>query len=66
MQECLYRGCHTDGILPGGLNVVRRAAKKNREQIGDVNYGNLEEWCEVIRHLFVNFDDVVNWAKIEG
>ena len=63
MQECLYRGCHTDGILPGGLNVVRRAAKKNREQIGDVNYGNLEEWCEVIRHLFVNFDDVVNWIS---
>lgn len=25
MQECVERGCHTDGILPGGLNVERRA-----------------------------------------
>lgn len=26
MQECVKRGCHTEGILPGGLTVKRRAA----------------------------------------
>jgi L-serine dehydratase len=26
MKECMYRGCHTEGILPGGLNVKRRAS----------------------------------------
>lgn len=26
MQGCIARGCHTDGILPGGLNIKRRAA----------------------------------------
>ncbi|HHP7243174.1 MAG TPA: L-serine ammonia-lyase [Elainellaceae cyanobacterium] len=26
MQECVKRGCHTEGILPGGLKVKRRAA----------------------------------------
>lgn len=26
MQECIQRGCHQEGILPGGLNVRRRAA----------------------------------------
>lgn len=26
MKECVERGCHQDGILPGGLNVKRRAA----------------------------------------
>ena len=25
MQECVRTGCHTEGILPGGLNVKRRA-----------------------------------------
>ena len=26
MQSCAERGCHQEGILPGGLNVRRRAA----------------------------------------
>jgi len=26
MQRCVQKGCHTEGILPGGLNVRRRAA----------------------------------------
>ncbi len=25
MQQCVERGCETEGILPGGLNIVRRA-----------------------------------------
>ncbi len=25
MQNCIEKGCHTEGILPGGLNVKRRA-----------------------------------------
>ncbi|MBR9801636.1 L-serine ammonia-lyase [bacterium] len=25
MQECIERGCHTEGHLPGGLNIERRA-----------------------------------------
>ena len=27
MQECVVRGCHTRGVLPGGLKVRRRAAE---------------------------------------
>jgi len=30
MKECIYRGCHTDGMLPGGLNVKRRASALNK------------------------------------
>ena len=30
MQECIFRGCHTNGVLPGGLHVQRRAARMNR------------------------------------
>jgi L-serine dehydratase len=25
MQECIVKGCHSSGILPGGLNIKRRA-----------------------------------------
>jgi len=31
MQECVHNGCHTEGILPGGLKVKRRAAEMYRK-----------------------------------
>jgi L-serine dehydratase len=31
MQECVERGCRTEGILPGGLKVKRRAAALHRK-----------------------------------
>jgi L-serine dehydratase len=27
MQDCVRRGCATDGMLPGGFKVKRRAAR---------------------------------------
>jgi L-serine dehydratase len=30
MQECVERGCRTEGILPGGLNIERRAPGLHR------------------------------------
>ena len=31
MQACVARGCHTEGVLPGGLKVKRRAARLYRQ-----------------------------------
>lgn len=31
MQACVVRGCQTEGVLPGGFNVRRRAAKLHRD-----------------------------------
>jgi L-serine dehydratase len=31
MDHCITRGCHTEGILPGGLKVKRRAAQLHRQ-----------------------------------
>ena len=31
MQECVQRGCRTEGVLPGGFKVRRRSAKLYRE-----------------------------------
>lgn len=30
MQRCIDRGCHAEGVLPGGLNVRRRASRLYR------------------------------------
>jgi L-serine dehydratase len=34
MEQCIERGCRTDGVLPGGLGVLRRAARLARELQG--------------------------------
>jgi L-serine dehydratase len=36
MEACVTRGCHREGILPGGLKVPRRAAALYRKLKGDV------------------------------
>lgn len=33
MQECVERGCQTNGILPGGLNVERRAPAMHQTRV---------------------------------
>lgn len=35
MQDCVQRGCQTEGILPGGLKVKRRAARLFRQLSDD-------------------------------
>jgi L-serine dehydratase len=63
MEACIYKGCHTEGTLPGGLNVTRRAAKLNQSLLKGKSYNNLAEWKAAIRaseHVFTN---VVNWVS---
>ena len=35
IKECIYKGVNKEGILPGGLNVSRRAAGINRKLLGE-------------------------------
>ncbi len=37
MEDCIHKGCQTEGILPGGLNVRRRAAHLFRRLKSDTN-----------------------------
>jgi L-serine dehydratase len=41
MQACVERGCHTEGILPGGLRVKRRAARLYRQLTNDRELENV-------------------------
>jgi L-serine dehydratase len=36
MQECVRHGCETEGVLPGGLKVQRRAADLHRRMMADL------------------------------
>ena len=44
MKACIYKGCHTQGHLPGGLNVKRRAFDLNRKLLLNTNYTAYESW----------------------
>src|SRR5690625_3493473 len=63
MLESIYEGCHTKGLLPGGLNVKRRAYKIHKSLIGDADYSNPEEWIESIRNTKVAFRQILQWVS---
>jgi L-serine dehydratase len=63
MRECIYRGCHTTGYLPGGLNVARRAASLNRRLIGNRVYTNFDEWVQAIRDTGNSFQNTLDWVS---
>ena len=63
MKDCVYRGCHTTGILPGGLNVRRRAAGLNKKLIGDVAYANYNEWIAAIQKGGNSFKYILDWVS---
>ena len=62
MLECMYVGCHTEGNLPGGLNVRRRAYDIHKNLIGDYTYENPQEWLETIRKTEVKFRQILKWV----
>ena len=49
MAACIYRGCHTQGILPGGLNVKRRATALNNRLTEGNPYSDYNSWLQVIK-----------------
>lgn len=63
MLECMYTGCHTTGILPGGLNVKRRAFDIHAKLKGEFPYSNPEEWLQVIRRTKVKFRQIFKWVS---
>ena len=63
MLECMYIGCHTEGILPGGLNVKRRAYSTHQKLIKDAVYSNQKEWITAIRSSEVKFREILKWVS---
>ena len=63
MLECTHIGCHTEGILPGGLNVKRRAFSSHQKLIKDTIYTNPKEWITAIRSTEVKFREILKWVS---
>lgn len=63
MRDCIYRGCHTQGELPGGLNVRRRAFDLNRKLIKGRPYEDYNSWQEAIRAGGENFQYILDWVS---
>lgn len=63
LKECAYRGCHTEGVLPGGLNVKRRAAGLNKKLLKNKSYSNIEEWLTAIRQGGNSFQYILDWVS---
>lgn len=63
MLNCAYKGCHAEGILPGGLKVARRASAINRKLMGDQTYQDPSEWIDAIRRTSKSFECVTKWIS---
>jgi L-serine dehydratase len=63
MLESMYTGCHTEGSLPGGLNVRRRAFDLHDKLIGKKTYQTPQEWLLAIRDSEVKFRQILKWVS---
>ena len=64
MLECMYIGCHSQGHLPGGLNVRRRAFEMHKNLMTTAgSYDSPENWLHVIRQTEVKFRQILKWVS---
>ncbi|MCC6279228.1 MAG: L-serine ammonia-lyase [Saprospiraceae bacterium] len=63
MRDCIYKGCHTDGVLPGGLDVGRRAAPLNRKLLAGKPYRDVDDWIRQISRGGHTFQEILKWVS---
>ncbi|WAC12867.1 L-serine ammonia-lyase [Dyadobacter pollutisoli] len=63
MQQSIFHGCQTKGILPGGLNVQRRAASLNQKLLNSKICSGCDEWIDSIRSGGAGFNYTLDWVS---
>lgn len=63
MKECIYRGCHTEGYLPGGLNVKRRAFDLNKKLLGNNSTLPYDQWIQHVKNGGTDFRYILDWVS---
>jgi len=63
MLHCVYEGCHTHGVLPGGLSVKRRAFDMHQNLMGEEGYQDPASWILAIRKTRVRFRQILKWVS---
>ncbi len=63
MKQAAFLGCHSEGVLPGGLNVKRRAASINQRLLqrppGD-DQQDFDSWMNAIKNSSRDIDSVTD------
>ncbi|MBV6438439.1 MAG: L-serine ammonia-lyase [Haliscomenobacteraceae bacterium CHB4] len=63
MRDCIYKGCQTDGVLPGGLDVARRAAPLNRKLLENKPYHDVNDWVRQLSRGGHTFQKILKWVS---
>jgi L-serine dehydratase len=63
MQQSIFHGCQTKGMLPGGLNVQRRAAALNEKLLKSKICAGCDEWIDSIRSGGAGFNYTLDWVS---
>lgn len=63
IKECIYKGVTKEGILPGGLNVSRRAAALNKKLLGTEDFGDVNQWFQMVVDAEENFNTINKWIS---
>jgi L-serine dehydratase len=59
----MFRGCHTEGALPGGLNVKRRAADLNKKLLNNQSFTDYNGWVKAIKQGGNSFKYTLDWVS---
>ena len=63
MRQCMCIGCRTEGVLPGGLQVTRRAAAMSRKLLGGAVFDDVDAWTAAIRRGGRGFPEILKWVS---
>ena len=74
MLECVHRGCHTPGVLPGGLFVTRRASGMNEGLLAEKTSfdpaavtheteASVAVWKAAVRTCKQDFQHTLKWVS---
>jgi L-serine dehydratase len=63
MKECIYASSQKSGILPGGLNVERRAYAIADKLLNGAKYDSASKWMMAIKDHHHNFSSTLKWLS---
>jgi L-serine dehydratase len=63
MVDGVYRGVTTGGILPGGLNVRRRAQRLNAELLQGATFNSKKKWMKLVEQSPRDFVTINKWIS---
>ncbi len=64
IKQCVFRGINKSGILPGGLQVRRRAYDMNKRLCNGKKYTEVDQWIDAIKSGPQDFSTVNKWVSV--